>query len=141
MQRTLDLIHGQLRRRGADDACITCGLAIRSALTWAHVHPGHGEDERRVFRLCCTCHRLYDHGLIETTELLYAEINWLRGWRMVLASWFQFLTEEVEAGYRLPQPELQHKGAPIRAGLTMKRRRTALKAAATRRLNRLLQSD
>lgn len=75
MQTTLDLIGGQMRRRGTHNACITCGLAIRSALTWAHAHPGHGEDVRRVFRLCCTCHRLYDHGLIETSEVLHAETN------------------------------------------------------------------
>lgn len=31
------LIKGQLRRE-ADDGCVTCGLTIRSALTWAHVH-------------------------------------------------------------------------------------------------------
>lgn len=57
----------------------------------------------------------------------------------MLSSWFRFLPEEIEAGYRLPQPELQHKGAAIRAGLTMKRRRTALKAAATRKRNGMAQ--
>ena len=139
MRTILDLIGGQMRRRGAHEAYVTCGLGIPSALTWAHVHPGYGEDERRVFRLCCTCHRLYDHGLIETAELLHAEDSWILGLRSVLAAWFRFLSEEIEAGYRLPQPELQHKGAAVRAGLTMKRRRTALKAAATRRRNRTVQ--
>lgn len=137
----LILIRGQLRRAGAQDGCVTCGIMIPSALTWAHVHPGQGEDERRVFRLCCTCHRLYDHGLIETAEVLLAEVAWVEGARIEVAPWFRFLKEELGAGRRVPRPELQHKGAAVRAGITIRRRNAALKAAATRRRKALQPED
>ncbi|WP_428391626.1 hypothetical protein [Lichenicoccus sp.] len=135
MNALLTLTCGQLRRRGAQDGCITCGLTIVSALTWAHVHPGQGEDARRVFRLCWTCHRLYDHGLVETHELLVAEEAWCVGSRPEPAPWFRLLAAEMNARQRIVRTELQHKVAAVRAGLTIRRRNAALKAAATRRRN------
>ena len=135
MIRLLTLTCGQLRRPGAQDGCITCGLTLASALTRAHAHPGQGEDARRVFRLCWTCHRLYDHGIIETHELLVAEDAWLAGRRPEPAPWFRLLAAEMDAGKRVVRTELQHKGAAVRAGLTIRRRNAALKAVATRRRN------
>lgn len=125
----------QLRREGAEGGCVACRLTIPSALTWAHVHPGQGEPAQRVFRLCWTCHRLYDHGLVETAEVLAAEDAWVRGRRPALAPWFRRVVADVAAGHRVARPELQHKGAQLRAGLTIRRRNAARKAAATRKRN------
>ena len=107
---SLLLVKGQLRRQ-ADDGCVTCGLTIRSALTWAHVHADHGHDERRVFRLCCTCRRLYDHDIIKTNEVEAAENEWARGNRPQPTPWFQGLAGGMIVGLRVARPEMQHKGA------------------------------
>lgn len=127
----------QIRREGAASGCISCGMTIPSALTWAHIHPNHGENLERVVRLCWTCHRLYDHGIIETAEILKAEGCWISGFRPRAAEWFRFLTDEVQAGRRKPKPELQHKGAAIRAGQKIRRKNAAMKAVATRKRNAL----
>lgn len=137
---SLLLVKGQLRRQ-ADDGCITCGLTIRSALTWAHVHADHGHDKRRVFRLCCTCHRLYDHDIIKTSEVQAAENKWARENRPQLTPWFQSLIEDMTAGLRAARPEVQHKGAQVRAGQTIRRRNAALKASRTRKQNALARAE
>ena len=114
---------------------MTCGLTVPSALTWAHVHAGQDQDERRVFRLCCTCHRLYDHDIIKTCEVLRAEDAWIAGSRPKLAPLFRAITADVQAGIRVARPEFQHKGAAVRAGITVRKSNSAKKAWVTRRRN------
>lgn len=62
--------------------------------------PTQGHDERRVFRLCCTCHRLYDHDIIKTSEVVAAENAWAQEARPKMTPWFQTLSEDVVAGLR-----------------------------------------
>lgn len=134
----LETIKGQLRRTGAGDGCLTCGLTVPSALTWAHVHAGQDQDARRVFRLCCTCHRLYDHDIIKTDEVLRAEDAWIAGPRPKTSPLFRAITADVKAGIRVARPEVQHKGAAVRAGITVRQSNRAKRAWITRRRNVLL---
>lgn len=124
----LSLVRGQLRRQVDEDGCVTCGLTIPSALTWAHVPAGQDHPEKRVYRL-------YEHDIIQTSEVVAAEDEWARGARPELAPLFRTLSKDVAAGARVARPEVQHKGAQLRAGLTMRRRNAVLKAVATRRRN------
>ena len=133
MTRMFRLMQGQLRRDMLDDGCVTCGVTIPSALTWAHVHPDQGKVEQRVFRLCWTCHRLYDHGVFATAEVVGAENDWASGSRPATSPLFQRLAAEMTAGARVIRPELQPEDAAMRAGLAIRRRNRARKAAARRR--------
>jgi hypothetical protein len=81
-------VKDQLRRIGATDACIWCGMPdVGGTLTWAHIHPkdralASEGDLARVFRLCWQHHHgAYDQGYISTAELIAAEDRWIAGSR------------------------------------------------------------
>lgn len=70
----------KLRRAGATEACIICGIpALPSLVTFAHIHGrdldlSPSRDPTRVFCLCWQHHHgCYDQGYISTEELLQAE--------------------------------------------------------------------
>ena len=88
-----------------------------------------------------TCHRLYDHDIIKTSEVVAVEDKWAAGIRPEPARWFRVLAKDVAAGVRVARPEVQHKGAQVRAGITVRRRNAALKAVATRRRNALARAE
>ena len=77
-------VRGQLRRVGATDHCIVCGIPDRrSVLAFAHIHSDDlhlspCKDPTRVFRLCWHHHHgCYDQSYISTEELLKAEAVWI----------------------------------------------------------------
>jgi hypothetical protein len=74
----------ELRRSGASEACICCGLPdIPGSLTFAHIHSHDAQlsprkDPTRVFCLCWTHHHgFYDQGYISTLKLLELERIWI----------------------------------------------------------------
>jgi hypothetical protein len=74
----------QLRRIGATDNCIVCGMpAWPGVLSFAHIHMrdldlSPRKDPTRVFCLCWHHHHgCYDQGYISTSELLEAEMVWI----------------------------------------------------------------
>jgi hypothetical protein len=74
----------ELRRIGAIDACIICGMPnLPGAVTFAHIHTRDlaflpNRDPTRVFCLCWQHHHAgYDQGYISTVELLEAEDVWI----------------------------------------------------------------
>jgi hypothetical protein len=74
----------QLRRLGATDHCIICGMpALPGVTAFAHIHMrdlhlSPQQDPTRVFRLCWHHHHgCYDQGYISTLELLRAEEIWI----------------------------------------------------------------
>jgi hypothetical protein len=118
-----------------EDGCVLCGLTVRSALTNAHAHAGSYEDPDRVFRLCWTCHRMYDHDIIRTAEVAAAEAAWAAGLRPDATSLHRRIEAELASGLRLVDKSRQHKGAATRAGQTRGRSNRARRAWATRRKN------
>jgi hypothetical protein len=71
---------GQLRRLGATDAGIVCGMpGLPGVLTFAHIHArdlhlSPRNDPSRVFCLCWHHHHgCYDQGYLSTIELLRGE--------------------------------------------------------------------
>ena len=78
----------QLRRIGATDNCILCGIpALPGVVAFAHIHMRDLElspamDPTRVFCLCWHHHHgCSDQGYISTIELLEAEAIWIEGKR------------------------------------------------------------
>jgi hypothetical protein len=78
----------QLRRIGASDNCIICGIpALPGVAAFAHIHMrdldlSPSGDPTRVFCLCWHHHHgCYDQGYISTMELLEAEAIWIEGKR------------------------------------------------------------
>jgi hypothetical protein len=78
----------QLRRRGATEACIVCGIpALPGTTAFAHIHRhdlhlSPCNDPTRVFCLCWHHHHgCYDQGYIATIELLKAEEIWIENKR------------------------------------------------------------
>jgi hypothetical protein len=78
----------QLRRIGAVDNCIVCGMpALPGVATFAHIHArdlhlSPRNDPSRVFCLCWHHHHgCYDQGYISTMELLQAEEIWIQNKR------------------------------------------------------------
>ena len=74
----------QLRRRGAIEACVFCGIpALPGTTAFAHIHRhdlhlSPHNDPTRVFCLCWHHHHgCYDQGYIATIELLRAEAIWI----------------------------------------------------------------
>jgi hypothetical protein len=67
--------------------------------------------------------------------VLRAEDAWIAGSRPKLAPLFHAITADVQAGIRVARPEVQHKGAAVRAGITVRKSNSAKKAWATRRRN------
>jgi hypothetical protein len=74
----------QLRRIGATEACIVCGMpALPGVTAFAHIHMRDRHlspcnDATRVFCLCWHHHHgCYDQGYISTVELLRAEAIWI----------------------------------------------------------------
>lgn len=79
-----EIVRGQLRRIGATDHCIVCGLPDHGGvLAFAHIHSkdlhfSPRNDPTRVFRLCWHHHHgCYDQNYISTLELLEAEAVWI----------------------------------------------------------------
>jgi hypothetical protein len=73
----------QLRRIGAVDNCIVCGMpGLPGVLTFAHIHRRdlHLSPQNDPMRVFCLCghhhHGCYDQGYISTMELLQAEEIW-----------------------------------------------------------------
>jgi hypothetical protein len=78
------IVNKQLRRVGATDNCIVCGMpAWPGVVAFAHIHMrdldlSPRKDPTRVFCLCWHHHHgCYDQGYISTRELLEAEIVWI----------------------------------------------------------------
>jgi len=78
----------QLRRVGATEACIVCGMPRLPGVTaFAHIHMrdlhlSPCNDATRVFCLCWQHHHgCYDQGYISTVELLRAEAIWIENKR------------------------------------------------------------
>jgi hypothetical protein len=78
----------QLRRIGAAEACIVCGMpALPGVTAFAHIHMrdlhlSPCNDATRVFCLCWHHHHgCYDQGYISTVELLRAEEIWIENRR------------------------------------------------------------
>jgi hypothetical protein len=78
----------QLRRRGAIEACVFCGIpALPGTTAFAHIHRhdlhlSPYNDSTRVFCLCWHHHHgCYDQGYIATIELLRAEEIWIQNKR------------------------------------------------------------
>jgi hypothetical protein len=78
----------QLRRIGATDHCIVCGMpALPGVTAFAHIHMrdlhlSPCRDPTRVFCLCWHHHHgCYDQGYISTLELLRAEETWIENRR------------------------------------------------------------
>jgi hypothetical protein len=78
----------QLRRRGATEACIVCGIPALPGTTafahihWRDVHLSPRSDPTRVFCLCWHHHHgCYDQGYIITIGLLRAEEVWVENKR------------------------------------------------------------
>jgi hypothetical protein len=115
------------------DGCILCGLTIPSALTNAHAHEGTEGWPERVFRLCWTCHRMYDHDIVETGELIKAETAWAAGNCPDATQLHRKLEADLAAGDRVVDKARQHKGAAVRAGLTRRLSLRAQKAWLTRK--------
>jgi hypothetical protein len=74
----------QLRRVGATDHCIICGIpGLPGVVAFAHIHMrdlhlSPKSDPTRVFCLCWLHHHgCYDQGYISTIELLEAEAVWV----------------------------------------------------------------
>jgi hypothetical protein len=78
----------QLRRIGATDHCIVCGMpALPGVTAFARIHMrdlhlSPRQDATRVFHLCWHHHHgCYDQGYISTLELLRAEEIWIENQR------------------------------------------------------------
>lgn len=108
-----------------NDGCILCGLTVASALTNAHAHEGSEGWPKRIFRLCWTCHRMYDHDIIKTAELITAEAAWAVGDQPDATRLHRRIEAELASGLRIVNKARQHKGAAERAGRT---RRLSLRA-------------
>jgi hypothetical protein len=78
----------QLRRVGATNNCIVCGMpALPGVLALGHIHIRdlHLSVPRDATRVFCLCwhhhHGCYDQGYISTAELLKAEEIWIENKR------------------------------------------------------------
>ena len=78
----------QLRRRGATEACIVCGIPALPGTTafahihWRDIHLSPCSDPTRVFCLCWHHHHgCYDQGYLTTIDLLRAEEVWVENRR------------------------------------------------------------
>jgi hypothetical protein len=74
----------QLRRIGAADHCIVCGMpALPGVTPFAHIHMRdlHLSPHQHATRVFCLCwhhhHGCYDQGYISTLDLLRAEEVWI----------------------------------------------------------------
>jgi hypothetical protein len=135
----------------ADDACILCGLAVPELLTWAHRHRREsrprGVKRKPSFRLCWTCHRAYDIGIVRTDELDAAQKALASGRRQPLGVLWRRWKRDLERGIRRINMRLQHgqthaqsvKNAKKAVRTMIDRQRRlhliAMKAVRTRRAN------
>ncbi len=117
------------------DWCLLCGISAASALTRAHAHDGVPGHPDRTFKLCWTCHRLYDHDVVSSEEVLRAEQACHGGQRPDATAWFRRVEADLLDGERAVNKARQHKNAQIRAGLTVRLRNRAKKAWRTRKEN------
>ena len=117
----------------SSDGCVLCGLQIASCLTNAHAHEGTDGYPNRTFRLCWSCHRMYDHDIIATNELLEAEMAWGQGDRPDATGLHRQIEADLAGGLRTVNKARQHKGAAQRAGRTRRLSNRAKRAWATRR--------
>ena len=120
-----------------DDGCVLCGLMVQSCLTNAHIHKEFSEDAKRTFRLCWSCHRMYDHDIISTQEVIEAENDWALGVWPDATAFHRQIETELESGERRVDKSRQHKFGARKAGKKIKSKNAGRKAAKTRKENLL----
>ncbi len=118
------------------DGCILCGIQVASALTNAHAHEGTKGYPDRTFRLCWTCHRMYDHDILSTAEVVEAEKAWEAGAQPDATTLHRRIQADLANDTRTVNKARQHKDAAKRAGLTRRLSSRAKKAWITRNKNK-----
>jgi hypothetical protein len=96
---------------GEFDYCVICRAKIPSGLSWAHLHGNHRTRQgRREVRLCWYCHRLYDHDILTTEEILAAhEATYGVAWQPVDVNALHRAWEaDLDAGRRRVNKQRQH---------------------------------
>jgi len=104
-----------------NDGCILCGLQVLSCLTNAHAHEGAEGHPDRTFRLCWSCHRMYDHDIISTEEVLAAEEAWARGARPDAAQLHRQIENDLINQRRIVNKARQYGDGPQKAGRTRRK--------------------
>lgn len=115
------------------DGCILCGTLVHSTLSNAHGHARDGVEDGKTFRLCLSCHRMYDHDIVSTVELVQAERRWEAGFVPDATALHRLIEADLAAGTRRVDKAVQHKFGARKAALKIRRRAAARKAVATRR--------
>lgn len=86
----------------------------------------------RTFRLCWSCHRMYDQDSLSTAEVVAEEAAWATGETPDETALHRCIEADLASGGRTTNKARQHKGAAKRAGRTRGLSNRAKKAWATR---------
>lgn len=111
-------------------ACVLCGFPVSELLEVAHLDQVRTNDAPdNLARLCPTCHRMHDTGLIPTVEVKEAREMAARGRMADVGDLHRRIAAAIASGVVRVDWSLLHKGAQQRAGETIRARSKKLKAS------------